>query len=445
MGQECHGKEADAVNAPEPTDLLLPPDEAQTEPADAAGPAEDSAPELLPAPAAADDAPQDPGPADAAPRRREALIDAFAWIRAALPVLLAGFAAAVFTGTAILLLLRLSPTPDRVTRALLSTALGGREVRLAEKAGTPQTAALPRLIPDRPTAPTIPADPPETAPQQPQPPDTPAEEEPAETAPPPEIPAEDAPRFTLTNETAYSPDPDALLARDRAIPPLGDLRAAFGFGPDAPLVLILHTHTTEGYLASAGTDYRTDDPAENVVAVGTVLAECLNEAGIPAIHLTEVFDEPDFNLAYYHAARAIRNTLAEHPSIRYIFDLHRDSIALPDGSVCAALAQIGGEPAGRLMFVVGTDAAGADHPGWEDNLALALRLQRAAEAAYPGLMRDINLRAASFNEQYAPGALLIEAGSTGCTLDEARRGMACLAEVIAAEIAGGSGSDRTPE
>ena len=52
-------------------------------------------------------------------------------------------------------------------------------------------------------------------------------------------------------------------------------------------------------------------------------------------------------------------------------------------------------------------------------------------------MRDINLRAASFNEQYAPGALLLEAASTGCTAEEACRGMAVLASVIAAEIEGG--------
>ena len=173
-----------------------------------------------------------------------------------------------------------------------------------------------------------------------------------------------------------------------------------------------------------------------MVSVGDALAKRLGEAGIPVLHLRDVFDEPDFNLSYYSAAQAIRAVLAEHPSIRYIFDVHRDSVTLPDGSVCALRTEIGGEEAGRLMFVVGTDAAGADHPGWEDNLALALRLQGAAEAAYPGLMRDVNLRAASFNEQYAPGALLIEAGSTGCTVGEARRGMELLAAVIAAEIVG---------
>ncbi len=421
------------MNAPGPPDLLRP-DAPMTVPADAENPQspENAVPDLLPAPAVPIDAPEPEGPA---PKRL--VIAALARIRTAVPVLLAGFAAAVFTGTAILLILRLSPTPENLTHAMLSTATGGHPVRLAEKADPPGplTAAIPPLAPDRPTVPTPPGDPPETAPPgdppETAPPDDIADEAPA--PPPAEVPEEPAP-ITLTNETGYTPDTDALLARERVVPPLEDLRTAFG--SDAPLVLILHTHTTEGYLSAAETDYRTSDPAESVVAVGNVLAERLREAGIPAIHLTAVFDEPDFNLAYYNAARAIRATLAEHPSIRYIFDLHRDSIPLADGSAGAVLAEVGAEPAGRLMFVVGTDAAGADHPGWQDNLALALRLQRAAETAYPGLMRDINLRAASFNEQYAPGALLIEAASTGCTLDEARRGMECLAEVIVGEITG---------
>ncbi|MBO6052238.1 MAG: stage II sporulation protein P [Clostridia bacterium] len=388
-----------------------------------------SVPELLPSP-----------PEDAEFRSRAQRIrDAFAWLRAAIPILLAGFAAAVFTGTAILLVLRLDPTPDHLTRMLLSSSTGGAEIRAAERDPGPMTAAIPRLSPDGSIPRTAslpgPADPPGTEPEQTE--QTPEPESAADDPAPPAEPDPGTsadPAFPLTNETAYTPDTAALLTRSRAIPPLADLLAMYG--EDAPAVLILHTHTTEGYAESADSDYRTHDPAEGVIAAGDVLARTLEEAGIPVLHLTTVFDEPDFNLSYYNAARAIRTALAEHPSIRYIFDVHRDSIALPDGSAGAVCTEIGGEAAGQLMFVVGTDAAGADHPGWEDNLALALRLQRAAREAAPGLMRDINLRAASFNEQYAPGALLIEAASTGCTAEEACRGMAALASVITEEIKG---------
>ena len=422
---------AQEESAPVMPDMPVDPEPA---PAPDLAESELSAPDTSPALPAAP-------PESAESLSRARIRDAFAWLRAAIPVLLAGFAAAVFTGTAILLVLRLDPTPDHLTRILLSYAAGGADVRSVARDPGPLTAAIPRLSPDGSIPHTAslpaPADPPETEPEQME--QTSETESAGEDPDPPAEPVPDAadpgPLLSLTNETAYTPDTAALLTRSRAIPPLAELTALYG--EDAPVVLILHTHTTEGYAESADQDYRTHDPESGVIAAGDVLARALEEAGIPVLHLTDIFDEPDFNLSYYNAAQAIRTALAAHPSIRYIFDVHRDSVALPDGSAAAVRTEIGGEAAGQLMFVVGTDAAGADHPDWEDNLALALRLQRAAQEAAPGLMRDINLRAASFNEQYAPGALLLEAASTGCTAEEACRGMAVLAAVIAAEIEGG--------
>ncbi len=455
-------KEARAVNdAPEilaepveaaetaPEFPALPPPVPEPEGTDAEIP-EPQLPEAPPEIGPPEDPSSDAPPPDkSSPGARGFLAEAYLWLRGVLPLLLAGFAAAVFTGTAVLLVLRLRPTPDLIARILLSPAAGGGEIRAVEGDPGPMTASLPRVPPDLSLASAEPAETAaaETGPasdslyltpprEEAEEPEEPQEPDASETAPASDPPKESAgPRFPMTNETGYSPDEDAVLLRGRAVPALAVLRSEFG--EDAPLALILHTHTTEGYLSSSAQDYRTTDPAESVVAVGDALARRLNDAGIPTLHLTDIFDAPDFNLAYYNASRAIRQTLADHPSIRYIFDVHRDSITLPDGSPFACVTEIGGERAGRLMFVVGTDAAGADHPAWEDNLALAMRLQASAEEAHLGLMRDINLRAASFNEQYAPGALLIEAGSTGCTTEEAVRGMELLADAIVGEIYGG--------
>ena len=112
------------------------------------------------------------------------------------------------------------------------------------------------------------------------------------------------------------------------------------------------------------------------------------------------------------------------------------SCFLPDGTVYAPVTDADGVRSAQLMFVVGTDEAGADHPGWRDNLALALRLQTALSDWYPTLMRDVNLRSASFNEQYAKGSLLIEAGAAGCTLDEALASVDLLADALIGEIRG---------
>ena len=256
--------------------------------------------------------------------------------------------------------------------------------------------------------------------------------------------AEDSPTLSppvgLLNETAYEPDLTALAARERVIPPLALLVPDATDDADAsemPVVLILHTHGTEGYADTELSGWRTNDEAESVVGIGSLLARRLRDAGIGTVHLTEAFDAEDFNTAYYRAACAIRETLAEYPTVRYIFDLHRDSFILPDGTAYAPVCALdGGGCAARLMFVVGTDEAGADHPGWEDNLALALRLARNLEEVSPGLMRDINLRSASFNEQYAPGALLIEIGAAANTIEEASLSAELLADALVQEIKG---------
>jgi stage II sporulation protein P len=89
-----------------------------------------------------------------------------------------------------------------------------------------------------------------------------------------------------------------------------------------------------------------------------------------------------------------------------------------------------------MMFVVGTDHGGSGHTGWQDNLALAARLQKSLSGDCSTLMRDINLRSASFNAQYTSGSLLVEIGSCASTLDEAKNAAELFADHLAREILG---------
>ena len=84
----------------------------------------------------------------------------------------------------------------------------------------------------------------------------------------------------------------------------------------------------------------------------------------------------------------------------------------------------------QIMLVVGTDHAGSGHTGWRENLSLALKLQRSALCFDPDLMRPLNLRSASFNQQYSAQSLLVEIGAAANSVEEA-----CLAGVIFAEAA----------
>ena len=239
----------------------------------------------------------------------------------------------------------------------------------------------------------------------------------------------------LSNETPYEPDTDALLAAGRIIPRAEELYAVYG--NDEPLVLILHTHGSEGFSDTSDSGYRTTDSGKNVVALGERVTQKLNDSGIKTIHSPVLYDNPDFNMSYYNASLAIKKYLEEYPSISYIIDIHRDSIMGEDGEYYAPTATIENKvKAAQIMFVVGTDYGGSGHTGWRDNLTLALRLQCGISADYPTIMRNINLRSASFNEQYTKGSMLVEIGSCASTLDEALLSADIFAEALAREIQG---------
>ena len=66
-----------------------------------------------------------------------------------------------------------------------------------------------------------------------------------------------------------------------------------------------------------------------------------------------------------------------------------------------------------------------------------VKLQLLLLEQYKNIARPINLRSASFNEQYTSGSLLLEIGSCGNTLKEAKLAGRCVARSIAQIILAG--------
>ena len=97
----------------------------------------------------------------------------------------------------------------------------------------------------------------------------------------------------------------------------------------APRVAVLHTHSSEAYRASQGSDYRWGK-TDGVVRIGAVLAEELEKAGIKCVHSTKVHDYPDWTKSYAQSAATLRSILEKNPQIEAVIDVHRDS--LPSGS-----------------------------------------------------------------------------------------------------------------
>ena len=207
---------------------------------------------------------------------------------------------------------------------------------------------------------------------------------------------------------------------------------------DEPTVLIYHTHAMESYTPQTGEDYteevpfRTADLDYNMVSIGTRLAELLENAGISVLHDTTLHDAASYNGSYASSRETVEKYLAQYPSIRLVLDIHRDAAEDGSGHQVATTAERAQGDTARLMLVLGSEAGGLYNPNWQENYALAVKLQAVLEQESPGLCRELHLTDQRYNQDLSPGALLIEVGAAGNSHDEALRAMTPLAEAIAA-------------
>ncbi len=298
----------------------------------------------------------------------------------------------------------------------------GRLVRLPEQT-SPQLTEPTTQPPTQPstqptTQPTLPTQP--TQPSQPPQPTAPA-------LPSLTVTREDLAYVSLSYGCDYRPDLGQLLTK----PLSWDLRS-----PE-PTVLILHSHATECYTPAVGEeialsgDYRTLDREQNMVSIGAQVADILRSGGIGVIHDTTLHDSPSYENAYSSARAAIQEYLTKYPSIRLVLDLHRDATG-GGGAQLVTAATVGGQKSAQLMLVVGTDAGGSSHDNWQENLALALKLQAVLEWENPGLCRNINFRSQRFNQDLTLGSLIVEVGAAGNTRAEAALAAQALAQGILA-------------
>lgn len=242
----------------------------------------------------------------------------------------------------------------------------------------------------------------------------------------------------IINTTKYTVD----LEKARSAP----FPSSVAIPEEGPLVLVLHTHATEGYFEDntnlsdfavdgvesyfleSQTSFRTTDPEKSVVQVGKVFSDTLNTLGIPTLHCQVQHDAQDFNSAYVNAAETVKKMLAQYPTIQYVIDLHRDSVVRGDQYV-KSYTEIEGKKSAQVMLVVGTNQNGR-HPNWENNLVVACAFKDQMDSLYPTLSRSMYLRTARFNQEYLPGCMLLEVGSAANSLEEAQEAARMAADAF---------------
>ena len=203
-------------------------------------------------------------------------------------------------------------------------------------------------------------------------------------------------------------------------------------------ILLFHTHSCESYTASEKYQYtptgnfRTTDLNFTVTRVGAELETQLKQYGYSVYHDSSYHDYPAYNGSYTRSLQTVENILKTYPS-DIIMDVHRDAIGSREDY--APTVKIGEDYAAQIMFVIGTNDGGLNHPNWNQNLKFAIKVQQKAEEMYPGLFKPIILRNSRYNQQLARGASIIEVGATGNTMEQCLNSMKYLSKVLSEVLA----------
>ena len=209
-----------------------------------------------------------------------------------------------------------------------------------------------------------------------------------------------------------------------------------------PQLLLFHTHATESYelydspYFDTRNTWRDTDNQNNMVAVGDVLASGLEQAGLAVLHDATQHDNPAYTGAYIRSTETIKSYQKNYPGLRVLLDIHRDAILYSDTSIAKTVAVINGKKAAQLMIIAPYDDGTLNLPSWRENFRFAAALAAAIEEKYPGLCRPIFFCSRSYNYACSDGALLLEFGTNGNTMEEAQYTAELIAPVIAEVISG---------
>ena len=266
------------------------------------------------------------------------------------------------------------------------------------------------------------------------------------------LPQQDAyhPDFNVTEEFFPSSESDIILRKDSCyvknltrhsaseVQKLMLADVCFGVEKNStqPQILIYHTHATESYTPLAGQDYpqgyswRNTDKGQNMVSVGKVMADTLNSLGYNTIQDTTLHDYPSYNGSYDVSKATVEWYLEKYPSIKIVLDVHRDAVER-NGSVINPVATINGEKYAQIMIISGCDNGYMNMPNYKENLKFATNLQNQLAKDWQGLTRPVLFDYRNYNQQLSTGALLVEIGTHGSTLQQAQNSRQAFAHSLA--------------
>ena len=174
-------------------------------------------------------------------------------------------------------------------------------------------------------------------------------------------------------------------------------------------------------------------------AVGRVMADTLNAAGLNTLHDETLNDYPSYTGSYANSRAVVQQYLSQYPSIKIVLDVHRDAIETENGSRMAPVCTVNGRQAAQVMIICGCDnGTTVSLPNYRLNLRFAAAWETAMEGLYPGFTRPVLFSYRFYNQDLTPGSLLIEIGGHGNNLNEALYAGQLAAKGLAAALLGGA-------
>ena len=229
-------------------------------------------------------------------------------------------------------------------------------------------------------------------------------------------------------------DEKSCTATAEEIGPTTADEAAFAAFPgaqaaDDKLICMYSTHSDESYVPSDGASSLWENAG--IYDVGNALKENLEKKGITVEYSDESFLPHDAG-AYDRSRGTVEDYVKKMPDA--IIDIHRDGVDAEEYET-----EVQGQDTSMVRLFVGRSNQNA-----AENKAFAQKLKAAADAAYPGLIKDIYIGKGNYNQELYPQAILLEFGTYEIEKEKAISATEYMADVID-DVLFGSASASTGE
>lgn len=202
--------------------------------------------------------------------------------------------------------------------------------------------------------------------------------------------------------------------------------------PNEPIVYIYNTHQLEEYSSITPYDYSVKP---NVMIASYIMREKLGDKGISSVVETNNVKEYlnnnnlNYNKSYLASERFARSMQATYPTIKYMIDLHRDSL-----NYDRTYVEINGKGYAKIMLLTGYEHT-------KDNEGFAEKLENIIDKKYPGLSRgllnrDGILDTGGYNSDLNGKSVLIEVGGVDNKIEEVYNTVEAISDALSELIKG---------